>query len=174
MSPKIVKKDGKYSVEHNGKVIVPDFLVENEITTEQIKTVNDCINELKKIHSLKVNYHDEKRCLDVNVKVFSYTNLEGRNLSFEGAATDSSDDDSISIDKKTWNSLPVIIKDMLKYGGMNPEEHLPSDYICKIPEVKKFRKTAKSVVEKVAKQVKSFTYEMLELFCEKYESLNNY
>lgn len=174
MSPKIVKKNGKYSVEHNGKIIVPDFLVEDEITKEQIKTVNDCIDELKKIHSLKVNYHDEKKGLEVKVKVFSYTNLEGRNLSFEGVGDDSDDNDSISIDKKTWNSLPIIIKDMLKYRGTNPEEHLPSDYICKIPEVKEFKKTAKKVVEKVAKQVKSFTDEMLELFCEKYESLNDY
>lgn len=172
MSPKIIKKDGKYSVEHNGKVIVPDFLVEDEITKEQTKTVNDCINELKKISFLKVNYHDEKKCLKVDVKVYSYMNLEGRTLSFDGVGHDSYDDNNISIDNKTWNSLPVIVKEMLK-NAASPEEHLSSNYICEIPEVKKFKKTAKSVVEKVAKQIKSFTDEMFELFIEKYESLSD-
>lgn len=169
-APTIIKKNGKFSVTHNGKIIVKDFLSEINLSKEQINRINECIADLKSALIANIVYHDKVRCLNVVGLGVTYTTLSGRTLTHNGTFLEEYD---IVVDEKTLSKLSNFLKSILKSNRICMEDFLKSSYIRNLPPLVDFRKRSKEIIKDINGQLKSFTNNEMNFFVEKYESILN-
>ena len=167
MEPKLVKKDGKYFIQNNGRLIDTTISIQPEMSEEERECVESWVNDLEKYRYAVIESKDGY--FNITFECEAYTNLEDNSITFDCLDIDAY---NIELDKQFLKKTPALTKKILVMiqhelsGSYNYDIHeigySLAEYKTKVKEIKEF-------IKSLNKQYKTWTEEQKELFQELYE-----